>query len=573
MTDSRLSGRPGRRMNLKCVSPALSAGSDAGSRQTSPYDITSSCSAGNDAQESACAVNGHVKDRTAASPMGDTTSSHEHKLSLKTAGESRKDESRPSARVGRSSVALGMYVALSILTVFWTKHLVGGKIPTPLFLSWVQQAVGLVLYSLVSTAVSLVCNRSSIVGRALSAGLPVVRVRPRVLLRVLPLSFCFVGMIGSANLCLQRVQVSVYQVARSLTLVFSLLLSVCWLKQKVVLGEVCSCLLVAAGFALMTAVGSDAASMSGYFMGACASLFQAAYTVLMKSTLNALQSEADTLIQTPKLSSSYQLINDVLTDASCVTSKNKIHNDVVPSAEAEAPSVSTCRGSASPIQCTGVVVGSTLEMSPFSESKWQNEGAKEDVLASPLGKRIGSAHELDAVAEYKKHADILKATVCDSSVSNSERRNVASGHNASSESKCESNASCSVGTGAPRAEPLCMFFNMFNALCLFPIFILLSDEPQVLMKLAAEGGGVDYVLTTQVIGLGVVTFVLGSSVFWTVSLTSPLSFSVAGYVKTLLQVAVAMIIWDEHLSLVESIGFLLTLSGSLWYSISRCRSS
>lgn len=72
---------------------------------------------------------------------------------------------------------------------------------------------------------------------------------------------------------------------------------------------------------------------------------------------------------------------------------------------------------------------------------------------------------------------------------------------------------------------------------------------------------------------GVVTFVLGTSIFWTVSLTSPLSFSVAGYVKTLLQVGVAMLLWGERLTLVETCGFLLTLGGSLWYSVSRCQAN
>lgn len=470
-------------------------------------------------------------------------------------GDNSKNVGLPrlSARVGRVCLVLGSYVALSILTVFWTKHLVGGKIPTPLVLSWVQQGVGLLLHVVISGAVALFCGHQSAVGRALSMAVPVIRIRPKLMMRMLPLSFCFVGMIGFANMCLQRVQVSVYQVARSLTLVFSLVLSVCWLKQRVLKGDILSCLLVSLGFALMTVVGAETASVSGYLMGALASLFQATYMVKMKATLNDLQMEAESLVRGTPPDSAYRLIGGASTPANGSSS---------------AAAESTKNAAEIPAECTVVLRGASPDASA-SERSWQGGGVHSE--AGLLKAQDEGSSGLKWPQSFKGNPPItpLEQEYSNGSGSAVKMQNI---HD-KGERFAEGNASGHTENYAPRVEPICMFYNMLNAFCIFPIMIFFSDEPRILRELAVEGSMLSSALLAQIFFLGVVTFVLGTSVFWAVSLTSPLSFAVAGYVKTLLQVGVATAMWGERLSLTEVCGFLLTLGGSLWYSFSRWKAN
>eukprot|EP00551_Chaetoceros_affinis_P010763 CAMPEP_0203675668 /NCGR_PEP_ID=MMETSP0090-20130426/21672_1 /ASSEMBLY_ACC=CAM_ASM_001088 /TAXON_ID=426623 /ORGANISM="Chaetoceros affinis, Strain CCMP159" /LENGTH=360 /DNA_ID=CAMNT_0050541955 /DNA_START=214 /DNA_END=1296 /DNA_ORIENTATION=+ len=137
------------------------------------------------------------------------------------------------------------------------------SIPAPLFITWYQciitsficyvagyfgdraqkqilsgassnDAAG--LYSKLST-VDLDSSISGVVNGAASNGLipnrqpgfisqfPKATYKPSIALRIFPLSLIFVGMITFNNLCLSHVQVSFYNVARSLTIVFNIFLS------------------------------------------------------------------------------------------------------------------------------------------------------------------------------------------------------------------------------------------------------------------------------------------------------------------------------------------------------------
>lgn len=492
MSDSNGRGRLGRRTSSNCASPVSSDRSEGGTRQRSPCTPTGIRIPISDALDNACAADGPAEPPKGAS--ADDVTSLSRQAHVDTDRGRVKEMPRRVVWASRACLALGAYVTLSILTVFWTKHLVAGKVPTPLFLSWVQQAVGLVLYSAVSAVVASVCGHGSAVGMALSVAVPVVRVRAPVMLRVLPLSFCFVGMIGSANLCLQRVQVSVYQVARSLTLVFSLFLSAFWLKQKVMRSEVCSCLLVALGFALMTAIGSDAASVGGYIMGALASLFQATYAVQMKATLNSIQKEADTLVPLSKTRSAYQLISGEASDA--ISGSSNANTE-------ERSRTNTINGGVdADTQCIAVVVEPPLDASTFADGVWRGDGLlpeegaveAQDMLANDRGNR----HKTKQNPRASGTGDSSPTAAC----IELEARNIAVElEDNNSGGSGDGDSSSSGDSGPPRAEPLCMFYNMLNALCLFPIVIAISDEPQTLWKLAA-GGSVNTLVVLQVIGLG-----------------------------------------------------------------------
>jgi len=91
-------------------------------------------------------------------------------------------------------------------------------------------------------------------------------------------------MLVCANACLQIAPVSTYQISRSLTICFTLALSVVLLKQQISAGVFASCLLIVMGF---IAISSDSSSLhwQGAALGAGASLFQAVYEVLVKRSL------------------------------------------------------------------------------------------------------------------------------------------------------------------------------------------------------------------------------------------------------------------------------------------------
>lgn len=108
--------------------------------------------------------------------------------------------------------------------------------------------------------------------------------------KVFPLSIVFVGMITFNNLCLKWVEVSFYNVARSLTIVFNVFFS------RVMLGSPTSfrtllCLgVVIVGF-FMGANGELNFSVKGTIAGVCSSLFVSLNSIFTKKVLPAVDND------------------------------------------------------------------------------------------------------------------------------------------------------------------------------------------------------------------------------------------------------------------------------------------
>eukprot|EP00871_Galdieria_phlegrea_P000591 jgi/Galph1/1532/GphlegSOOS_G225.1 len=67
-------------------------------------------------------------------------------------------------------------------------------------------------------------------------------------IRLLPLSIIFTLMVVFNNICLKYVEVSFYQVARSLTIIFNVALDFLLLAQKTSPAAIGCCLIVVSGF-------------------------------------------------------------------------------------------------------------------------------------------------------------------------------------------------------------------------------------------------------------------------------------------------------------------------------------
>eukprot|EP00922_Rhytidocystis_sp_ex-Travisia-forbesii_P007477 GHVS01010907.1.p1 GENE.GHVS01010907.1~~GHVS01010907.1.p1 ORF type:complete len:700 (+),score=99.53 GHVS01010907.1:136-2235(+) len=124
---------------------------------------------------------------------------------------------------------------------------------------------------------------------------------------VLPLALCFVGMVAFSNLCLKYTQVSTYQVARSMTLLFTVGFSYAVLGQRQSFQSMTGCFLIVVGF-LVGSLDPSTLSLLGVGMGVCSSAFQACYNVAIKTTLDRVGNRQGVLLFYNLLISSFLFI-------------------------------------------------------------------------------------------------------------------------------------------------------------------------------------------------------------------------------------------------------------------------
>jgi len=191
------------------------------------------------------------------------------------------------------------YWFVSISMVYLNKVLMSSEnvsISAPLFITWFQ--------CLVTTFICYLAGKVSESVKQ-SEGLPVTgsggkksffsqfpkaQYNPDVGKKILPLSVIFVGMITFNNLCLKYVEVSFYNVARSLTIVFNVVLS------QVILGSSTSsktalCLLIVIAGFFMGAKGEVNFTMIGTSFGICSSLFVSLNSIFTKKVLPAVDND------------------------------------------------------------------------------------------------------------------------------------------------------------------------------------------------------------------------------------------------------------------------------------------
>ena len=174
------------------------------------------------------------------------------------------------------------YFFVSISLVFLNKVMLteGTSIPAPLAVTWFQCVVtSVILYVL------------GALGRGAAPGsffeqFPEARYDPAVATRstVALLGLVFVGMITFNNLALKYVEVSFYNVARSLTIVFNVVLTFALLGERTSLPVLGTLAVVVAGFFLGSA-GEVRFSWTGCLFGVTSSLFVALNGIYNKKAL------------------------------------------------------------------------------------------------------------------------------------------------------------------------------------------------------------------------------------------------------------------------------------------------
>lgn len=179
------------------------------------------------------------------------------------------------------------YWVVSISMVYLNKFLLSNpdaSIPAPLFVTWYQCVV-----------TCLICDGLGRVGnytRALSSADKTqltsmfdkyyrTTYKREIGIKVLPLSLIFVGMITFNNLCLQYVEVSFYNVARSLSIVFNVVFTFLILGDKTSM-KVCAVLgIVIIGF-IVGIDGEVNFSLIGTLCGVLSSVFVSTNSIMTK---------------------------------------------------------------------------------------------------------------------------------------------------------------------------------------------------------------------------------------------------------------------------------------------------
>lgn len=166
--------------------------------------------------------------------------------------------------------AVSFYWFISITMVFVNKSLLSdpvGKLDAPLFITWFQCVVTVLGVWLM--------------GEMGVANVPKFEIKQDILIQMLPLSCVFTLMMVCNNLCLKYVEISFYQVARSLTIVFNVVFDFVILGQRTSLPAILCCLLVVSGFL----VGNQQEirwSLEGVLYGVGASFFVAMNAIYVK---------------------------------------------------------------------------------------------------------------------------------------------------------------------------------------------------------------------------------------------------------------------------------------------------
>jgi len=167
---------------------------------------------------------------------------------------------------------------VSIALVFLNKNLLSKEFSYPLFITWYQLVVALVIIGILGHLGQKYQELSLI---------PPLEFDYDIAQKVLPLAVVFVGMVAFNNMCLAYVEVTFYQVVRSLTIVFTILFTYSILKQPTSAAALSASGIVMLGF-IVGSAGEMNFSWLGLIYGVISSVFVSLYSIYVKKVLVAV---------------------------------------------------------------------------------------------------------------------------------------------------------------------------------------------------------------------------------------------------------------------------------------------
>ena len=167
---------------------------------------------------------------------------------------------------------IALYWVVSISMVYLNKMLVSSEdssIPAPMFITWYQCVITVAICRVLGNLGESARRQAGI---SFFTQFPAVEYSTNVGMQVMPLSVIFVGMIAFNNLCLKYVEVSFYNVARSLSMVFNVVFTYLILGKQTSLQTCGTLLIIILGF-LVGIDGEVHFNLFGTACGVIASLF------------------------------------------------------------------------------------------------------------------------------------------------------------------------------------------------------------------------------------------------------------------------------------------------------------
>lgn len=203
--------------------------------------------------------------------------------------KSPKQDEILTKTIGKTIFAVTFYMSISIILVFLNRLVMSESKEKAgaLFTSWYQFIVTYIIIIIISTF----CQNVPILNI-----FPPIRYDFQTFVKVLPVCVTYLLQIGLNNKCLQFVSVSGYQVVRSLTILFNILLTYFILNQTTSLKAVLCCIGVIIGF-FFGVEGEIGLTWKGCFYGVATSLFVALYSIVVKKTLKSLDNNEYVLIE------------------------------------------------------------------------------------------------------------------------------------------------------------------------------------------------------------------------------------------------------------------------------------
>jgi GDP-fucose transporter C1 len=198
-------------------------------------------------------------------------------------------EAELNKKVWQSTLAVSFYMIVSIGLVFLNRLVLTDREETAgaLFVSWYQFLVAYVIILIITTFCPTV---------PLLNLFPPIHYHIPILIKVLPVSVAYLLMIGFNNKCLEYVSVSGYQIVRSLSIVFNIVLTYLILGDPTSIRASIACAVVIIGFALGVE-GEAGLSIRGAVYGVLASVFVALYAIMVKKVIGLLDGNEYLLIE------------------------------------------------------------------------------------------------------------------------------------------------------------------------------------------------------------------------------------------------------------------------------------
>lgn len=190
-------------------------------------------------------------------------------------------EQKPAASGLQIFFVIVSYFTISMSLVFVNK-LIMAEFAFPLFMTWFQFVVALILVSIAGSLGATVVPLLSFI--------PPPEFHVDIAKKVAPVTALFCVMVVFNNLCLQYVEVSFYQVARSLTIGFTIVFSYFLLNKTTSFQAICCCGIVFLGF-FTGSYGELRFSARGLFFGVLSSAFVSVYSIAVKRALNVLNND------------------------------------------------------------------------------------------------------------------------------------------------------------------------------------------------------------------------------------------------------------------------------------------